>query len=74
MNKLIEEKRYDDVVKVFEYGTQRGFSTTSGRVFPTDVVMLAIEGLYRQVKIIGFFNQKEEKKNIQFFFRILKNH
>jgi hypothetical protein len=51
MNKLIEEKRYDDAVKVFEYGSQRGFSTTSGRAFPTDVVMLAIESLYRQVNI-----------------------
>jgi len=48
MNKLIEEKRYDDVTKVFEYGTKRGFSTTSGRAFPIDVVMLAIESLYRQ--------------------------
>ncbi|CAF0894658.1 unnamed protein product [Rotaria sordida] len=48
MNKLIEEKRYDDVVKVFEYGSKRGFSTTSGRTFPSDVVMLAVEGLYRQ--------------------------
>ncbi len=57
MNKLIEEKRYDDALKVFEHGTQRGFSTTSGRVFPTDVVMLAIESLYRQVKTIGFSNQ-----------------
>jgi hypothetical protein len=45
MNKLIEEKRYDDVMKVFEYGTQRGFSTSSGRKFPTDVVMLTIESL-----------------------------
>jgi hypothetical protein len=61
MNKLIEEKRYDDVVKVFEYGSQRGFTTTSGRIFPIDVVMLVIEGLYRQVKIIGFFNQKTKK-------------
>jgi hypothetical protein len=50
MNKLIEEKRYDDAIKVFEYGSQRGFSTTSGRAFPTDVVMLAMESLYRQVK------------------------
>ncbi|CAF3487500.1 unnamed protein product [Adineta steineri] len=48
MNKLIEDKRYDDAVKVFEFGSKRGFSTTSGRTFPTDVVMLAIEGLYRQ--------------------------
>jgi hypothetical protein len=48
MNKLIEDKRYDDAVKVFEHGAKRGFSTTSGRAFPTDVVMLAIEGLYRQ--------------------------
>ncbi|CAF1328220.1 unnamed protein product [Rotaria magnacalcarata] len=48
MNKLIEEKRYDDAVKVFDFGSQRGFSTASGRVFPSDVVMLAIEGLYRK--------------------------
>jgi len=48
MNKLIEEKRYDEAIKVFEYGSKRGFSTISGRAYPTDVVMLAIEGLYRQ--------------------------
>ncbi|CAF1149546.1 unnamed protein product [Adineta ricciae] len=48
MNKLIEDKRYDDAIKVFEYGSQRGFNTSSGRAFPSDVVMLAIEGLYRQ--------------------------
>jgi hypothetical protein len=51
MNKLVEEKRYDDAIKVFEHGSQRGFSTSSGRTFPTDVVMLAIEGLFRQVNI-----------------------
>lgn len=49
MNKLIEEQRYDDALKAFEYGTQRGFSTVSGRKYPGDVVMLAIECLYRQV-------------------------
>lgn len=48
MNKLIEEQRYDDALKVFEHGSQRGFSTVSGRKFPGDVVMLAIECLYRQ--------------------------
>ncbi|UJR25717.1 hypothetical protein I4U23_007068 [Adineta vaga] len=48
MNKLIEEKRYDDAIQVFEHGSKRGFNTISGRAFPTDVVMLAIEGLYRQ--------------------------
>jgi len=48
LNKLVEDKRYDDAVKIFEYGIQRGFNTTSGRAYPTDVVMLAIEGLYRQ--------------------------
>lgn len=48
MNKLIEEQRYDDALKAFEYGTQRGFSTVSGRKYPGDVVMLAIECLYRQ--------------------------
>jgi hypothetical protein len=57
MNKLIEEKRYDDVIKVFEHGAQRGFSTTTGRAFPTDVVMLAIEGLYRQVEEIEFYEK-----------------
>lgn len=51
MNKLIEDKRYDDVVKIYDFGIQRGFQTSSGRAFPTDVVMLAIEALYRQVKI-----------------------
>lgn len=50
LNKLVEDKRYDDAVKVFEYGVQRGFQTASGRAYPTDVVMLAIEGLYRQVR------------------------
>ncbi|CAF1094054.1 unnamed protein product [Rotaria magnacalcarata] len=48
LNKLIEDKRYDDATKIFEYGMQRGFSTASGRVFPTDAVTLAIEALYRQ--------------------------
>lgn len=52
MNKLIEEKRYDDVVKVFEHGSQRGFSTSSGRTYPSDVVMLTVEGLYRKVGIL----------------------
>ena len=51
MNKLIEEKRYDDTIKVFEYGAKRGYTTTSGRAFPADVVMLAIEALYRQVNL-----------------------
>jgi hypothetical protein len=37
------------VIKIFEFGSQRGFSTTSGRTYPTDVVMLTIEALYRQV-------------------------
>ncbi len=50
LNKLIEDKRYDDAIKIFEYGSQRGFSTTSGRTYPTDVVMLTVEALYRQVK------------------------
>lgn len=49
LNKLVEDKRYDDAIKVFEFGSQRGFTTTSGRTYPTDVVMLAIEALYRQV-------------------------
>jgi len=48
MNKLIEEQRFDDALKVFEHGSKRGFSTVSGRKFPGDVVMLAIECLYRQ--------------------------
>ncbi len=61
MNKLIEEKRYNDVIKVFEYGSQRGFTTTSGRVFPIDVVMLAIESLYRQV--IYYIKNIFKKKN-----------
>ena len=51
MNKLIEDKRYDDAVKVFEFGSERGFSTSTGRAFPTDVIMLAIEALYRQVDL-----------------------
>lgn len=49
LNKLVEDQRYDDAIKVFEFGSQRGFTTTSGRNYPTDVVMLAIEALYRQV-------------------------
>ncbi|CAF4303386.1 unnamed protein product [Rotaria socialis] len=48
LNKLVEDKRYEDATKIFEYGMQRGFSTASGRVFPTDAVTLAIEALYRQ--------------------------
>ena len=67
MNKLIEEKRYDDAVKVFEYGSQRGFSTTSGRTFPSDVVMLAIEGLYRKVNLIGLKKVREQKTRFLFF-------
>ena len=56
LNKLLEEKRYDDAIKIFEYGSQRGFSTSTGRAYPTDVVMLVIEALYRQVE--EFLNQK----------------
>ncbi len=37
------------MIKIFEFGSQRGFSTASGRTYPTDVVMLTIEALYRQV-------------------------
>ena len=48
MNKLVDDKRYDDALKVFEFASQRGFSS-SGRAYPTDIVMLAIEALYRQV-------------------------
>ncbi|CAF4754376.1 unnamed protein product [Rotaria sp. Silwood1] len=48
LNKLVEDKRYDDAIKVFEYGMQRGFTTTSGRTYPTDAVTLTIEALYRQ--------------------------
>lgn len=50
MNKLIEDKRYDDVVKVFEHGAKRGYTTANGRKYPTDVTMLAMESLYQQVK------------------------
>lgn len=48
MNKLVDDKRYDDALKVFEVASARGFSS-SGRAYPTDLVMLAIEALYRQV-------------------------
>ncbi|CAF3572567.1 unnamed protein product, partial [Rotaria sordida] len=48
LNKLVEDKRYDDAIKIFEYGMQRGFSTTSGRAYPTDAVILVVEALYRQ--------------------------
>ena len=69
MNKLIEDKRYDDAVKVFEHGAKRGFSTTSGRAFPTDVVMLAIEGLYRQVNNhISIKSKKNIQNQLSFFF------
>lgn len=51
MNKLLEDQRYDDTMKIFDYGCQRGFTTTTGRTFPSDVMMLAVETLYRQVKI-----------------------
>ena len=60
MNKLIEEKRYDDVLKVFEHGAQRGFSTANKRQFPSDVVMLAMEGLYRQVKPFRVFLSRKK--------------
>ena len=73
MNKLIEEKRYDDAVKIFECGSQRGFTTTSGRVFPSDVVMLAIEALYQLVKIL--FRRSRNYFIWNFFFnRIQRNH
>ena len=49
LNKLVEDKRYDDAIKVFEFASQRGFSTASGRAYPTDVVTLTVEALYRQV-------------------------
>ena len=49
MNKLIEEQRYDDALKIFDYACQRGFTTNSGRTYPSDVVTLAVEALYRQV-------------------------
>lgn len=48
LNKLIEDKRYADAIKMFEHGMGRGFSTASGRTYPTDVVTLAMEALYRQ--------------------------
>ncbi len=54
LNKLVEDKRYDDVIKMFEFGSQRGFSTATGRTYPADVVMLTIEALYRQVKKFVF--------------------
>ena len=49
MNKLIEDQRYDDAGKIFDYACQRGFSTSTGRAYPGDVVTLAVEALYRQV-------------------------
>ena len=52
MNKLVDDKRYDDALKIFEFASQRGFSS-SGRTYPTDIVMLAIEALYRQVSWDG---------------------
>jgi hypothetical protein len=39
---------------MFEFGSQRGFSTATGRTYPADVVMLTIEALYRQVKKFVF--------------------
>ncbi|CAF0926849.1 unnamed protein product, partial [Didymodactylos carnosus] len=48
MNKLVEEKRFEDCIRVFEHGIKRGFTTQSGKTFPRDVVMLAVEALYRQ--------------------------
>lgn len=54
LNKLVEDQRYDDVIKMFEFGDQRGFSTASGRAYPTDVVMLTVEALHRQVTQILF--------------------
>ena len=53
LNKLVEDERYDDAIKMFEFGGQRGFTTASGRGYPTDVVTLAAEALYRQVNKIS---------------------
>jgi hypothetical protein len=66
MNKLIEDKRYDDVVKLFDYGIQRGFSTSNGRAYPTDVIMLTIEALYRQV------NHRQTIERIQYSIRMVR--
>ncbi len=46
------------MIKIFEYGSERGFSTTSGRTYPTDVVMLTIEALYRQVT--NFYQKQKD--------------
>lgn len=59
MNRLIEDKRYDDAVKVFEFSMKRGFKTANGRTYPTDVIMLAIEGLYRQNTSASLAKAKE---------------
>jgi hypothetical protein len=50
MNKLLEDKRYDDASNLFDFACQRGFTSTTNRKYPSDVVTLAIEAYYRQVK------------------------
>lgn len=49
MNKLIDEKRYDDALNIFDLACQRGFSTANNRKYPSDIVLLAIDALFRQV-------------------------
>jgi hypothetical protein len=60
MNKLIEDKRYDDAIQIFEYGSQRGFTTMSGRAYPTDLIMLTIEAFYRQVNYLILSNKNSD--------------
>ena len=50
MNKLIEDQRYDDALNIFEFACKRGFTTSTGRKYPNDLVLLAVEALYRQVR------------------------
>ncbi|KAI0990669.1 hypothetical protein GJ496_006443 [Pomphorhynchus laevis] len=46
MNHLIEKRRFDDAVKIFELSMQRGFITANGKLIPSDVLMLLVEALY----------------------------
>ncbi|CAF0751400.1 unnamed protein product [Didymodactylos carnosus] len=64
MNKLLEEKRVDDCVKVFEHGIKQGFIIQSGKPYPQDVIMLGIEALYKQAICLADMGRVDEAMNL----------